>query len=188
LLKLKGGKSSIKETKIEEKKIEIKKEKKPRVTRPVINSSYKYSHLYSDDGKFGTGEFSKSQIKISQWNLNSIVRVLNLEPKVQDNPVHKYLKDTDPDIFCVTETHLLYEELDKEPIKSFLKDSYIPFYNCYKGEHNRHGTAIFTKVKPISVFYDLGEETHDQEGRTITLEYKEFFLVNCYVPNAGREL
>ena len=50
------------------------------------------------------------------------------------------------------------------------------------------GTAIFTKEKPLSVTYGIGKEEHDQEGRVITAEYKEFYLVNCYTPNSKREL
>lgn len=50
------------------------------------------------------------------------------------------------------------------------------------------GTAIFTKLKPLSVTYGIGVEEHDKEGRIITLEYDKFFLVNCYTPNSKREL
>lgn len=50
------------------------------------------------------------------------------------------------------------------------------------------GTAVLTKTKPISVVNDLGIEEHDKEGRTITLEFEKFFLINCYVPNSGSEL
>ena len=50
------------------------------------------------------------------------------------------------------------------------------------------GTAIFTKIEPINISYGIGIEEHDQEGRVITLEFKNFYLVNCYTPNAQREL
>ena len=50
------------------------------------------------------------------------------------------------------------------------------------------GTAVFSKIKPIKVEYGIGKEEHDQEGRVITLEFEEFYLVNCYTPNSQREL
>ncbi len=50
------------------------------------------------------------------------------------------------------------------------------------------GTAIFTKIKPLNVTYDLGIEHHDKEGRIITAEYSEFYLVTCYTPNSKRGL
>ena len=56
---------------------------------------------------------------------------------------------------------------------------------CKKG---CYGKAIFTKKEPISVKYGIGIEEHDQEGRVITLEFKDFYLVNCYTPNSKREL
>ena len=77
------------------------------------------------------------------------------------------------------------EQIDLELINIF-KD-----YNCYWNSAMKKGysgTAVFTKKKPISVTYGLGIEEHDKEGRIITLEFEEFYLVNCYTPNSKREL
>ena len=61
-------------------------------------------------------------------------------------------------------------------------------YFNYAQRKGYSGTAIFTKIKPKKVTYGIGIEEHDKEGRVITLEFKEFYLVNCYTPNSGREL
>ena len=66
-------------------------------------------------------------------------------------------------------------------------DGYKQYFNSAVRK-GYSGTAIFTKVEPINVKYGIGIEEHDQEGRVITLEFEKFYLVNCYTPNAKREL
>ena len=66
-------------------------------------------------------------------------------------------------------------------------EGYETFYN-YAQRKGYSGTAIFTKFKPLSVKYGMGMEEHDNEGRLITLEYDDFFLVTCYTPNSKQEL
>jgi len=66
-------------------------------------------------------------------------------------------------------------------------EGYETYFN-YAERKGYSGTAIFTKIKPKSVTYGIGEDKHDKEGRVITLEFKDYFLVNCYTPNSGREL
>ena len=71
-------------------------------------------------------------------------------------------------------------------IKNIFKE-----YNSYWNSAEKKGysgTAIFTKIKPLNVTYGIGIEEHDKEGRVITLEFDKFFMVNCYTPNAKREL
>lgn len=63
--------------------------------------------------------------------------------------------------------------------------SYEQIWNCCKVKKGYSGTAVFSKVKPLKVQFDLGIPIHDGEGRSITLEYEEFFLVAVYTPNAG---
>ena len=70
-------------------------------------------------------------------------------------------------------------------IETTLKD-YHMFWNCSKPPKTGYsGTAVLTKVKPISVKYGLGIEKHDLEGRLITVEFEKFYFLVCYVPNAG---
>ena len=66
-------------------------------------------------------------------------------------------------------------------------EKYEQYFN-YAVRKGYSGTAVFTKIKPEKVTYGIGIEEHDQEGRVITLEFKNFYLVNCYTPNSGREL
>ena len=85
------------------------------------------------------------------------------------------------DIFCIQETKMQKGQLEInfDGYKMFLNSAVRKGYS---------GTAIFTKIEPINVSYGIGIEEHDQEGRVITLEFKNFYLVNCYTPNAQREL
>lgn len=70
-------------------------------------------------------------------------------------------------------------DLEKEEYNVFLNSAEKKGYS---------GTAIWTKTKPLSVFYGIGKENFDNEGRVITLEFEKFFLINCYTPNSKREL
>ena len=87
----------------------------------------------------------------------------------------------DADFFCLQETKMQEGQTDFSP------EGYYCYYN-YAEKKGYSGTAIFAKREPISVRYGIGIEKHDHEGRAITLEYKDFFLVNFYVPNSQREL
>ena len=83
--------------------------------------------------------------------------------------------------FCLQEIKMSEGQLDLE------LEGYETFYN-YAQRKGYSGTAIFTKFKPLSVKYGMGMEEHDNEGRLITLEYDDFFLVTCYTPNSKQEL
>jgi exodeoxyribonuclease III len=76
-----------------------------------------------------------------------------------------------------------------ENLKDKFPAEYLQYWNCCKPPIRGYaGTIIFTKIKPISVVYDIGTPKHDREGRTITLEFEKFFLVGVYVPNSGATL
>lgn len=75
--------------------------------------------------------------------------------------------------------------MDKMNYHKLLPSEYEQHWNCCKVKKGYAGTAILTKVKPLSVTYDLGISKHDGEGRVITAEFKEFILVATYVPNSG---
>lgn len=92
-----------------------------------------------------------------------------------------YFNDINADFFCLQEIKMSEGQLNLE-----LK-GYETFYN-YAQRKGYSGTAIFTKFKPLSVKYGMGIEEHDTEGRLITLEYDDFFLVTCYTPNSKQEL
>ena len=92
-----------------------------------------------------------------------------------------YFNDINADFFCLQEIKMSEGQLNLE-----LK-GYETFYN-YAQRKGYSGTAIFTKYKPLGVKYGMGIEEHDTEGRLITLEYDDFFLVTCYTPNSKQEL
>ena len=87
----------------------------------------------------------------------------------------------DADVFCLQETKMQPGQAEVD----------LPGYEQYWNravKKGYSGTAVFTRVKPLAVTYGIGSSEHDGEGRAITLEFDDFFLVNCYVPNAQREL
>jgi len=92
-----------------------------------------------------------------------------------------YFNDINADFFCLQEIKMSEGQLDLE------LEGYEAYYN-YAQRKGYSGTAIFTKYKPLSVKYGMGIEEHDNEGRLITLEYDDFFLVTCYTPNSKQEL
>lgn len=85
------------------------------------------------------------------------------------------------DVYCLQETKALQEQIE------FEAKGYHCFLNAAKRK-GYSGTIIYTKQEPISVVYGIGEEVFDDEGRTITAEYEDFYLVNIYVPNVKRDL
>ena len=93
-----------------------------------------------------------------------------------------FFKSTDADIFCIQETKMQEGQAEID----FAKGYFSYFNSAVKKGYS--GTAVFSKIEPISVAYGIGEKEHDQEGRVITLEFEDFYLVNCYTPNSKREL
>ena len=117
-------------------------------------------------------------MKLISWTINGLRAAVN---KGFDD----FFKKENADIFCIQETKMQEDQLD-ENIKGIFKE-----YNSYWNSAEKKGysgTAIFTKKKPMDVTYGIGIEEHDKEGRVITLEFENFFMVNCYTPNAKREL
>ena len=117
-------------------------------------------------------------MKLVSWNVNGLRAVIN-------KGFEKFFKEINADIFCIQETKMQEEQID-ESIKQIFKE-----YNSYWNSAEKKGysgTAIFTKKKPNKVTYGIGIEEHDKEGRVITLEFDNFYLVDCYTPNSKREL
>ena len=113
-------------------------------------------------------------MKLISWNVNGLRAVYT-------KGFEESFENLDADIFCIQETKMHEGQLDVN-----LK-GYTNYFN-YAEKKGYSGTAIFTKIEPISVNYGIGIEEHDTEGRVITLEFNDFYLVNCYTPNAQREL
>ena len=86
-------------------------------------------------------------------------------------------EDADADIFCLQETKLQEGQIELD------LPGYYQYWN-YAEKKGYSGTAVFTRTKPLSVSYGIGVEEHDHEGRVITLEFEDFYLVTVYTPNS----
>ena len=109
-------------------------------------------------------------IKLISWNVNGIRACC-------DKGFRENFKDLDADFFCLQETKMQEGQLDLQ------FEGYQSYWN-YAEKKGYSGTAIFTRHQPISVSYGIGVEEHDHEGRVVTLEMDNFFLVTVYVPNS----
>ena len=109
-------------------------------------------------------------MKLISWNVNGLRAVLGKNFKED-------FEKLDADVFCLQET-----KLQEGQVKMDLPD-YREYWNCAE-KKGYSGTAVFTKIPPLSVTYGLPEEEHNHEGRVITLEFEDFFLICCYTPNS----
>ena len=118
------------------------------------------------------------EIKITSWNVNGIRAIIKKD-------FVENIKKINPDILCLQET-----KAQENEVKEALKDL-TSFYKIYTNSAQKKGysgTALLTKFEPLKVTYGINIPEHDQEGRVITAEYSNFFLVNVYTPNAGQGL
>lgn len=113
-------------------------------------------------------------MKLISWNVNGLRACMNKGFK-------DFMDSIDADIFCVQETKMQREQA------AFVFEGYEEYWNSAE-KKGYSGTAVFSKTKPLSVSYGLGIEEHDKEGRVITAEFPDFYLVNVYTPNAQRGL
>ncbi len=113
-------------------------------------------------------------MKLISWNVNGI------RACVQKGFLD-FFKEADADIFCIQESKMQEGQLELD------LPGYYQYWN-YAEKKGYSGTAIFTKQEPLSVQYGIGIEEHDHEGRVITLEFDEFYMVTVYTPNSQDEL
>jgi len=113
-------------------------------------------------------------MKLISWNVNGI------RACVQKNFL-EFFHEINADIFCIQESKMQAGQLDLE------LEGYYQYWN-YAEKKGYSGTAIFSKTEAISVEYGIGIDEHDKEGRVITLEFEDFYMVNVYTPNAQNEL
>ena len=113
-------------------------------------------------------------MKIISWNVAGFRACLN---KGFDD----FFKNEKADIFCLQESKVLENQFSYNP------EGYEMYLNPAE-KKGYSGTLIYTKIKPISVTYGINIDEHDHEGRVITLEFNEFYLINVYVPNVKRDL
>jgi exodeoxyribonuclease III len=113
-------------------------------------------------------------MKLVSWNVNGLRACVK-------KGFLEYFQEVEADIFCVQETKLQEGQISLE------LDGYHQYWN-YAIKKGYSGTAVFTKNKPLSVRYGLGTDESEEEGRILTLEFDDFFLVNVYTPNSQRDL
>ena len=113
-------------------------------------------------------------MKLISWNVNG------LRACMQKDFLDSFYQ-LDSDIFCLQETKMQEGQLDLD------LPGYYQYW-CSAEKKGYSGTAVFTKIKPLSVSYGVGVPELDNEGRVITLEFEDFYLVNCYTPNSQNEL
>lgn len=109
-------------------------------------------------------------MKLISWNVNGLRACVG-------KGFIDFLTKEDADIFCIQETKLQEGQIDLD------LPGYYQYWN-YAEKKGYSGTAIFTKTEPLSVFYGIGVEEHDHEGRVITLEYEDFYIITVYTPNS----
>ena len=113
-------------------------------------------------------------MKLISWNVNGLRACMS-------KGFLDFFNRADADVFCLQETKLQPDQIQLE----------LPGYEQYWNsavKKGYSGTAVFTRVPPLSVHYGIGSSEHDDEGRAITVEFEDFFLVTCYTPNAQRGL
>lgn len=119
-----------------------------------------------------------AKLNLISWNVNGIRAILKKD----------FLKDVEelnPDVLCLQETKAQPEDAERALKKI---EGYHIFYNCSKARKGYSGTALLSKKQPLNIYYDIGIEEHDQEGRVITAEFENYYLVTVYTPNAGAGL
>lgn len=123
-------------------------------------------------------------IKMISWNVNGLRALLK---RKDDNSFVQLTQRENFDVLCLQETKL--QEKDVEQIKQCLLDGYDnSFWTCSVSKLGYAGTAVISRIKPVSVKFGLGIPDHDGEGRLITIEFDTVYLVAGYVPNSGQKL
>lgn len=113
-------------------------------------------------------------MKYISWNVNGLRACLS-------KGFAEFFAEADADVFCIQETKLQPEQME------FAPEGYHRYLNCAE-KKGYSGVAVFSKREPISVRYGIGIPEHDTEGRAVTLEFEDHFLLCVYTPNAQREL
>lgn len=113
-------------------------------------------------------------MKLISWNVNGLRACM-------EKGFMEFFKEMDADVFCLQETKLQEGQIEMD------LPGYHQYWN-YAQKKGYSGTAMFTKKKPLQVSYGIGVEEHDKEGRVITAEFEEYYVVTVYTPNSQREL
>lgn len=113
-------------------------------------------------------------MKLISWNVNGLRACVT-------KGFLEFFKEVDADVFCIQESKLQEGQISLE------LEGYYDYWN-YAEKKGYSGTAIFTKKEPLSVAYGINIEEHDKEGRVITLEFEDLYMITVYTPNSQNEL
>lgn len=113
-------------------------------------------------------------MRLISWNVNGIRACVT-------KGFEDYFKEADADVFCIQESKMQEGQLELD------LPGYHQYWN-YAEKKGYSGTAIFTKKEPVNVTYGIGIDEHDHEGRVITLEYENYYMITVYTPNSQNEL
>lgn len=114
-------------------------------------------------------------MKLVSWNVNGLRACMG-------KGFEEFLREEAPDVICLQETKMQKEQAD------FQFPGYFEYWNSATVKKGYSGTAVFSRIEPLSMQYGVGEEEFDGEGRVIAAEYPDFILVTVYTPNSQREL
>lgn len=154
-----------------------------------LNSYFNHSQSSQDKAEMKSKvdeineQFPKDkEVKIYSWN------VAGLRSFIKKPYFKEFLNKENPDILCFNETKITNDIVNKENFMDLLGKDYLSYFNCSNTKKGYSGVAVYTKYKPISIKNGIGIDKHDEEGRVITLEFENFYLISTYIPNAGEGL
>ena len=139
-----------------------------------LKSNIKVDYKKKNNSEHILPKRKEKLMKLISWNVNGIRACVT-------KGFMDFFNELDADIFCIQESKMQEGQLELE------MPGYYQYWN-YAEKKGYSGTAIFTKKEPMDVKYGIGIEEHDHEGRVITLEFEDFYMVTCYTPNSQNEL
>jgi exodeoxyribonuclease-3 len=180
-------KETVKKDKVIVHKLETKNDEPKQAEETVKVDDVVMTTPQRDEAKIKKQQEQKGNpdnIRIISWNVNGINSILNKEV-YQGKRFDDYLNNSDFDIICLSEIKLSTEEDIRKVDNKILQNYKYRYWNQSKVKRGYSGTVIFSKIQPINVMYGINKDNNDPEGRVIVIEFKGFYLINCYTPNSG---
>ncbi|KAG6544211.1 hypothetical protein Mapa_014411 [Marchantia paleacea] len=173
---------------VEEKIVEINgDQKKPWLTLAHKKPQADWVPYNPDTMRSASLPSSVKAMKLMSWNVNGLRALIKeKDKKTEEGVLFQLAKEENFDVLCLQETKL--QTKDVEQMSSLLPGYSFGIWSCSTAKLGYSGTAIISRVEPLSVKYGMGIPDHDNEGRLITAEFESFYLVTGYVPNSGEKL
>ncbi|BBN16387.1 exodeoxyribonuclease III [Marchantia polymorpha subsp. ruderalis] len=173
---------------VEEKIVEINgDQKKPWLTLAHKKPQADWVPYNPETMRSASLPSSVKAMKLISWNVNGLRALIKeKDKKTEEGLLLQLAKEEDFDVLCLQETKL--QTKDVEQMSSLLPGYTFGSWSCSTAKLGYSGTAIISRVEPLSVKYGMGIPDHDNEGRLITAEFESFYLVTGYIPNSGEKL